>query len=137
MPDQKPPDGAPPLAFVYDRHASPTEAVLTLRLDLCRLHATEQGWELAGEWVDRGDAALSDGHRPAFDELLQKLREVRQAGRAVVCLVADWHRLSRDAGAERAFRARVATAGGYTATCSGDDDLPDSGRGRLRMLGRL
>lgn len=137
MPDRKSLAGSPPLAFVYDRHASPTRGVLTLRLDLCRLHAAEQGWDVAGEWVDGADAALSDSHRPEFDRMLAALRGARQGGRTVLCLVADWHRLSRDAGAERAFRARITTAGGYTATCSGEDDQAGPGRGRLSTLGRL
>jgi DNA invertase Pin-like site-specific DNA recombinase len=127
----------PPLAFVYDRHASPTPGVLTLRLDLCRLRANEQGWEVAGEWVDRGDAALSDGHRPEFDRMLAAMREASRSGRTVLCLVADWYRLSRDTATERGFRARIATAGGYTATGAGEDDQPGSGRGRPSMLGRL
>lgn len=126
----------PPLAFLYDRHASPTEAVLQLRLEYCKQRADEVGWQVADTFVDRGDHALTDAHRPQFDRMLAAMRAEATAGRRVVCLIADWYRLSRDPETERAFRARITTAGGYTATAVGEDDQPDSGRGRVSMLGR-
>lgn len=125
-----------PLAFVYDRHASPTEAVLQLRLEYCKLRATEVGWDVAGQFIDRGDDALGDDHRPAFDRMLGAMREQAKTGRQVVCLVSDWYRLSRLPEPEAEFRARVTTVGGFTATAVGEDDQPGSGRGRVRMLGR-
>jgi hypothetical protein len=126
----------PPLAFLYDRQTSPTPGVLVLRLDLCRLRAGELGWEVAGEWVDSGDDALTGSRRPQFDAMLTAVREAAAAGRTVVCLVADWHRLSREAATEAGFRARITAAGGFTATAAGEDDQPGSGRGRVTMIGR-
>jgi len=126
----------PPLAFLYDRHASPTVAILLLRLQSCRMRAEELGWQVAGEFVDEGDDALEDSHRPKFDTMLTAMRGQATAGRQVVCLVSDWYRLSRNDKTEAAFRARIATAGGYTATAAGEDDLPGSGRGRVNAVGR-
>lgn len=127
----------PPLAFLYDRKTSPTDAILLLRLRSCRMRAEEVGWQVAGEFIDEGDDALGGAHhRPRFDQMLAAMRVEAKGGRRVVCLVADWYRLSRDADTERAFRARITTAGGYTATATGEDDQPGRGRGRVTMLGR-
>jgi len=126
----------PPLAFLYDRHASPTVAILLLRLQSCRMRAEELGWQVADEFVDEGDDALEDAHRPKFDTMLTAMRAEATAGRQVVCLVSDWYRLSRDPETEKAFRARITTAGGYTATATGEDDQPGSDRGRVNAVGR-
>lgn len=113
---------APPLAFVYDRQMSPTVGVLVLRLEVCKLRARDEGWEVAGEWVDRDDAVFSNENRPAFDAMVLAMAEARNAGHEVLCLVADWLRLSRDQEVRHAFQARVRTAGGYTATATGESD---------------
>lgn len=39
----------PTVAFIYDRHATPTKGILLLRLGACREYAEEQRWEIAGE----------------------------------------------------------------------------------------
>lgn len=126
----------PPLVFLYDRHASPTVTILLLRLQSCRMRAEELGWQVAGEFVDEGDDALTDAHRPKFDRMLAAMRAEATAGRQVVTMVSDWYRLSRDLETEKAFRARITTAGGYTATATGEDDQPGSGRGRVNAVGR-
>lgn len=123
-------------AFLYDRHASPTEGVLLLRLEYCKLRAAEAGWQVAGEFVDRGDDALGDDHRPEFDRMIGSMCEQVASGRQVVFLVSDWYRLSRDAENEAAFRARITTVGGYTTTAVEEDNRPGNGRDRVRMLGR-
>ncbi|MFJ7997282.1 recombinase family protein [Streptomyces sp. NPDC096310] len=111
----------PPLAFIYDRHASPrARAVLDLRLEGCRNWALAQGWEIAGRWVDLGDDALSDAHRPRFDELVTLMRGI-PGGRARICLVHHWDRLTRY-GDRFAYQRRVAGAGGSTATTFGEGD---------------
>lgn len=122
------PDVTPVLAFIYDRQTSQTAGVLVMRLEACHLWAQDAGWEVAGEWVDQGIGALRDDDRPKFDALADAMRAAAGAGWRPVCLVADWPRLSRDAEAEAAFRARVRTAGGYTVTAVGEDDQPGSDR---------
>ncbi|MFE2493953.1 hypothetical protein ACFXKS_13290 [Streptomyces scopuliridis] len=110
----------PPLVFIYDRHATRHRAPLDLRLDGCRNWAALHGWEIAGIWLDLGDTALTDGHRPQFNGLCGAMAPY--AGRReVLCLVHTWQRLTRtDARPE--YQRRVAAAGGYTATCLGEDD---------------
>lgn len=119
---------AQPLAFIYDRQASPTPGVVVLHLEVCNLRARDEGWQIAGEWVDKGDAALSDDNRPEFDTMMTSMAAAVSAGREVLCLVADWGRLSRDFSAEAALRARVRAVGGYTATGIGEDDRAGSTR---------
>lgn len=110
------------LAFVYDRQMSPTVGVLVLHLGLCKIRARDEGWTIAGEWIDQGDAVFSDENRPAFDAMIEAMKTARGAGHEVLCLIADWPRLSRDEEARQAFQARIRTAGGYIATGVGGDD---------------
>ncbi|MEV8391890.1 MULTISPECIES: hypothetical protein [unclassified Streptomyces] len=114
------PNDKPPLTFIYDRHATDHRAPLDLRLDGCRNWAGLNGWELAGIWFDLGDNALTDGHRPQFNGLCGAM-ETYAGAREVLCLVHTWERLTRT-DALPAYQRRVAAAGGYTATCLGDDD---------------
>lgn len=60
-------------AFIYDRHATFLTAILDIRLDRCRGYAESRGWEVAGIWLDLGDHALSDDHRPQFDAMCRDL----------------------------------------------------------------
>lgn len=124
----------PVLAFVYDRQASLADGVLGLHLEVCRGKAVEAGWSVVGEWVDRGTDALSDSARPQFDAMVKVMGEVHAAGRSVVCLVADWGRLSRDEEAEGGFRTRVRAAGGHTSTVAGETDEPGRLHPRSRAL---
>lgn len=131
------PDSQPTLAFIYDRHISPTKGLLELRLGLCREYAAERRWEIAGEWVDEGDAALEDNGRPKFGELVLALEEAHDAGRTVVCLVADWFRISHDSQASSRLRYKIAQAGGWTVTVGGEDDRTGLTRETIEALRHL
>lgn len=121
---------APPLAYVYDRCVTPNPAMLELRLATCAEYVTEQGWEWGGQWVDKGDDALTSDRRPAFDALVCSMQSTPAVPR--VCLVYDWGRLSHSREQQRAFARRVLVAGGWLATIGGEttriDAIPD---GRL------
>ncbi|MCT4356550.1 recombinase family protein [Streptomyces sp. Je 1-79] len=108
-------------AFLYDRHATTITAALDIRLARCRAYAEQQGWEIAGTWVDLGDHALSDA-RPQFSALC---RAMAATPGPVVCLVDDLDRLNRSAGHRAVMRRRVGSAGGYCATASGGTDRAD------------
>ncbi|MGP4002385.1 recombinase family protein [Streptomyces sp. 8N706] len=110
-----------PLAYIYDRHATRSPGTLDLRLDGCRTYAERQGWEVAGHWVDRGDDALSEEHRPQLDALCAAMGRCSDA-RTRVCLVHSWERLCRDAMARERLSRRVALAGGRTVTSFGQSD---------------
>ncbi|MEV8396029.1 MULTISPECIES: hypothetical protein [unclassified Streptomyces] len=109
-----------PLVFIYDRHATEHRAPLDLRLAGCRNWAALRDWEIAGIWLDLGDNALTDGHRPQFNGLCGAM-ETYAGTREVLCLVHTWERLTRT-DALPDYQRRVAAAGGYTATCLGEDD---------------
>ncbi|MFE9886292.1 hypothetical protein [Streptomyces scopuliridis] len=111
---------SPPLAFIYDRHATEHRAPLDLRLDGCRNWAVLHGWEIAGIWLDLGDTALTDWNRPQFNGLCGAMA-LYAGGREVLCLVHTWERLTRT-GTRTEYQRKVAAAGGYTATCLGEDD---------------
>lgn len=112
----------PALAFIYDRILTPTRGILELRLGLCREYAAEERWEVAGEWVDEGDAALEDDGRPQFDAMVTALVAAKETGRTAVVLVADWDRFSRDAEASARLRYRVRLAGSWCQTVTGESD---------------
>ncbi|HCA87534.1 MAG TPA: hypothetical protein DEQ61_19940 [Streptomyces sp.] len=116
----RPPSGTP-LAFIYDRCATDRKVILRLRLDACRAQAEELGWEIAGEWVDDGDNALTNDRRPAFDSMCDVMAEYGRA-RLVLCLVHDWDRIARDGIASSVLRRRVMLAGGHCETASGESD---------------
>ncbi|WP_329315420.1 recombinase family protein [Streptomyces sp. NBC_01262] len=122
------------LAFIYDRILTPTRGILELRLGLCREYAAEERWELAGEWVDEGDAALEDDNRPQFDALIIALVAATATGRTVVVLVADWDRFSRDAEASARLRYRVRLAGSWCQTVTGESDREAPSMEALRRL---
>ncbi|WNI16600.1 hypothetical protein [Actinacidiphila sp. ITFR-21] len=119
-------EAAIPLAFIYDRRFTPAEGPSALRLEHCLEYAAEAGMEVAGRWCDTGDDALSDDVRPQLDQLVGAMRTAATAGRTVVCLIASWHRLSRDASRQAVMRYRIAAVGGYTVTADGEDDRPPS-----------
>jgi DNA invertase Pin-like site-specific DNA recombinase len=118
----------PVRAFIYDRHATQSTAVLEERLERCRAYAQAQGWEVAGVWCDLGDNALGI-RRPQFDALLVAMDKARGP---VVCLVDNWDRLTRDASASSVMRRRVSLRGGHCETAEGESDTADEmARGRL------
>ncbi|MDO0927288.1 recombinase family protein [Streptomyces sp. TG1A-8] len=110
---------APPvLAFVYDRCATTNRAMLELRLAACTEHLVEHGWDSAGQFVDRGDDALTNDTRPQFDEMLRTITQA--AGRERVCLMFDWGRLSHDVGHRQDFTHAALGAGAWLATVNGE-----------------
>ncbi len=122
-----------PLAFIYDRHVTQTEVILELRLKACARYVSEHGWGFGGWWIDKGDCALTDDHRPAYDTLLRTM-QAADASRPRVCLIYDWARLSRDMKARGLLTRRVLLLGGWVETCSGERRAPgDSGRSPGRL----
>ncbi len=120
-------------AYIYDRHSTPSQGILLLRLEACREHAALQGWTVAGEWIDRGDHALADAQtRPEFGDMLRAMTQAAADGQTVVCIVNDWDRLSLTPGASGILRRRVGHAGGWTETAVGESDRHD--QARLRNL---
>jgi hypothetical protein len=112
-----------PLAFIYDRHATEDSTVLEMRLKACAKYVSSQGWGFGGWWVDKGDDALTNDRRPAFDILLRAL-QATGSSYPRVCLVHDFERLSRDDQTRRLFARRVLLAGGWVETTSGETTKP-------------
>lgn len=106
---------APPvLAFVHDRCVTENRAMLELRLAACTEYFVERGWDSAGQFIDRGDDALTNDTRPQFDAMLRAMTEA--AGRERVCLVFDWGRLSHDAMHRQEFTHAALGAGAWLTT---------------------
>ncbi|MFD8263115.1 recombinase family protein [Streptomyces griseoluteus] len=110
------------LAFVYDRCLTANRSVLDLRLAVCTEYLAERGWTVGGRFVDFGDHALTDVHRPAFDEMLRAM--VEASGRERVCLLHDWGRLSHTAGDRRGLASAVLGVGAWLSTVDGDSVGP-------------
>ncbi|RSO47766.1 hypothetical protein DMH15_05750 [Streptomyces sp. WAC 06725] len=108
------------LAFIYDRNATRSHAILDMRLEGCRTYAKRHGWQIADKWIDRGDDALGPG-RPRFAALLEIMRTQARI-RPVLCLVHTWDRLAHDGELRIALQQRVAQAGGYVATTFDESD---------------
>jgi hypothetical protein len=114
-----------PLAFIYDRHVTEDTTVLEMRLKACAKYVSANGWGFGGWWVDKGDDALTDDRRPAFDILLRTL-QATGSSHPRACLVHDFERLSRDDQARRIFAQRILLAGGWIETTSGEATKPGS-----------
>ncbi|MFH8346157.1 recombinase family protein [Streptomyces sp. NPDC018045] len=110
----------PPLAFIYDRNATRSRAMLEMRISGCRTYAERQGWEVAGWWVDFGDEALGK-ERPELGALVGVLVRMVVVRRAF-CLVHHWNRFAHDIEGRHALQRRVARVGGYSATTFGESD---------------
>lgn len=123
----------PPLAFIYDRHVTTAEAILDIRLQDCRAYVTRQGWDTAGEWLDRGTDALTNDRRPLFDDLCWAVERATAAGRRAVLLVQDWDRLSRDEQARAGFVRRIQLGGGWSETVQGETAAGDTTTPRTRF----
>ncbi|MEU9791965.1 recombinase family protein [Streptomyces sparsogenes] len=121
---------SPTLAFIYDREATAQTDSLNRRIGTCRAYAAKMKWEVAGQWVDRGDVALTD-RRPHWRGMVAAM-EAQGQGRKIVCLVADWGRISHNDEESARLRRLVSLAGGVCVTARGEDD---SGMGASR--GRL
>lgn len=116
-----------PLAFLYDRRDTPTRAVTLVRIETCRQYADAQGWDVAGDWIDEGEAALTD-RRPEFDILISKMLGAHRGGREVVCLVTDFGRLSSNPETRARFVKRVHLVGGRIETIAGERSDDRTGR---------
>ncbi|WP_238783026.1 recombinase family protein [Streptomyces monomycini] len=112
--------GARPLAFIYDRNATRSHVVLDMRLEGCLTYARRHDWQVADQWIDRGDDALGS-RRPRFTALLEIMRTQARI-RPVLCLVHTWDRLAHDGELRIALQQRVAQAGGYVATTFDESD---------------
>jgi hypothetical protein len=75
------PRDQPTLAFIYDRSTSDYRGLLAHRLAVCQEYAAERRWDVAGEWIDRGDTALTGAQRPQMSALLRTLAEATRTGR--------------------------------------------------------
>ncbi|MEU1624294.1 recombinase family protein [Streptomyces sp. NPDC020096] len=122
-----------PLAFIYDRNATANKGALQIRLAACARYAAGNKFEIGGWFLDTGDEALTNDHRPAFEALLNTLRAAA-TGRPCVCLVYDWERISREEAACGLFTGKVLQRGGWVETCFGEKRTPD---GRYVQVGRL
>lgn len=121
---------SPTLAFIYDREATSQTDSLNRRIAVCRAYAATMKWNVVGQWVDRGDAALTD-RRPHWRGMVAAM-EAQGQGRRIVCLVADWGRISHNDEESARLRRLVGLAGGVCVTASGEDDSGEGvGRGRL------
>ncbi|MEU9792692.1 recombinase family protein [Streptomyces sparsogenes] len=118
------------LAFIYDREATAQTDSLNRRIATCRAYATKMKWEVTGQWVDRGDVALTD-RRPHWRGMVAAMQAQGQ-GRKIVCLVADWGRISHNDEESARLRRLVSLAGGVCVTARGEDDSGEgASRGRL------
>ncbi|MFI2029126.1 recombinase family protein [Streptomyces buecherae] len=113
---------APALAFIYDREVTSHDERLTERLAACRAYADRMGWHVAGAWVDRGDTALHAGRRPLWRGMVAAMEDRAGGDGRVVCLVADWGRISHDPADSVDLRQMVSRAGGVVVTVTGETD---------------
>ncbi|MEV5592258.1 recombinase family protein [Streptomyces sp. NPDC052496] len=119
-----------PLVFIYDRNATRSSPYLDMRLTGCRNYADRRGWQIADQWIDRGDDALGTD-RPRLAALLEIMR-TQAPRRQVICLVHTWDRLARDSELRSTLQQRVAQAGGYCATTFDESDE----RAHAALVGR-
>jgi len=123
------------VVYVYDRHTTPNADALRRRLEACSAYARDQGWDIGGWWVDKGDDALSSDTRPALDMLLRTMGDARD-GTPRMLLIYDWDRLHSSSTVQAKYRYHVAEAGGVTVTTFGGNDSISPSRGRLSALAR-
>ncbi|MDT3397366.1 recombinase family protein [Streptomyces sp. B1866] len=109
-----------PLVFIYDRCATQYQEELVERIARCQEYAREHRWEIAGSWTDFADDALS-ARRPQWYSMADQMARFA-AGRPVVCLVPDWHRISHDAATRQDLCRAVRMAGGHCETLAGQTD---------------
>ncbi|MCG0288199.1 hypothetical protein [Streptomyces sp. PSAA01] len=109
------------LVFVYDREGTSQTDRLFARLAICRAYAAEMVWDVAGQWVDRGDAAMGE-RRPFWQGMVESMKQEGQ-GRRIVCLVATWNRVAYDA-ADRARLCQLVSEIGGTCVAVEDNASP-------------
>ncbi|MFI0817465.1 hypothetical protein ACH4TX_13350 [Streptomyces sp. NPDC021098] len=115
-------DELPTIAFIYDREETTQTALLSERIATCRVYAARMGWQVAGQWVDRGEGAVSD-RRPSWRGMDHAM-PLEGEGRKLVCLVASWDRIAFDPEVMIHLRQLVSGAGG---TVLAVDDEYDAG----------
>lgn len=99
----------PTLAFIYDREVT-KEDKADERVASCREYAAKMGWAVAGQWVDRGTAAVSL-RRPAWVGMVETMKLENRA-RGLVCLVTSWDRVAFDPEAGATLRQSISKLGG-------------------------
>ncbi|WNF00437.1 recombinase family protein [Streptomyces luomodiensis] len=105
------------LAFIYDREETSQTDRLLARIAICRAYAAEMNWDVAGQWIDRGDAATGE-RRPFWQGMVASMKQEDQ-GRRLVCLVAVWNRIAYEPVASARLRQLVSGVGG---TCVAVED---------------
>lgn len=127
----------PTQAAIYCRISSDPDG-LALGVErqetLCRSEAERRGWAVVEVYVDNDMSAYSGKPRPAYDRMLEDLRQGLRDG----VLVVDTDRLTRQPKELEEF-IDVADAHGIAlANVSGEMDLSTSdGRFRARILGAV
>ncbi|CDR05770.1 hypothetical protein [Streptomyces iranensis] len=122
------------LVFIYDREGTSQTDRLLARIAICRAYSAEIGWDVAGQWVDRGDAAVGE-RRPFWQGMIAAMKQEGQ-GRRTVCLVATWNRVAYELDTRAHLRQLVTEAGG---TCVAVEDAaapppPNSRDAALRRI---
>lgn len=120
------------LAFIYDREETHQTDRLDARVALCREYAARLGWRVAGQWVDRGDAAVAD-RRPFWIGMVAAMKHEGQ-GLNAVCLVASWERIAYDERDRARMRQLVNDVDGACVAIDGDAVSPSSRDATLRRL---
>jgi hypothetical protein len=110
----------PTLAYIYDREETTQTDRLDERVAMCRAYAAQMGWAVAGQWIDRGDAAVSD-RRPAWVGMVNAMTLEGQ-GRRIVCLVATLDRIAFDPEVSIRLRQLVSGAGGVVLAVDEEHD---------------
>lgn len=122
-----------PLTFIYDRARVAGATADLWRRERCAGYAAEQGWDMAGRWLDTGENALSLDIRPQFDAMLRAIATAVDTTECV-CLITSWARLSHDTAARKVLATRILQAGARIETISGERYYPN---GRRLPAGRL
>lgn len=112
---------APALAFIYDRETTSDTGRMMERVAACHAYVERMGWRLRGLWMDTGDDALHAHRRPQWRAMVAEM-EGQPTGAKLVCLVADWGRVSHDPHDSVDLRQMVSRAGGVVATVTGETD---------------
>ncbi|MBL1112193.1 hypothetical protein JK364_07190 [Streptomyces sp. 110] len=120
------------LAFIYDREATRQTDRLGARIALCREYAARLGWSVAGQWVDRGDAAVAE-RRPFWIGMVAAMKHEGQ-GFNTVCLVASWERIAYDERDRAQMRRLVSDVDGTCVAIDGSSVSPSSRDATLRRL---
>ncbi|MEU8827755.1 recombinase family protein [Streptomyces sp. NPDC048636] len=108
-------------AYIYDRETTSADNA-DERIAVCRDYAARMGWNVAGQWVDRGDNAVS-ARRMQWVGMLAAM-DFETPGRQPVCLVASWDRIARDASLRAEFRQMVSKINGVCVSVA--DRVPES-----------